>query len=767
MGPSRSKSMSAHPPSFRHSSMMAPPPTPTPKATGTAPIRVTVAAPAQVPSVFEIWVEKEIKDQRKDIDRISGAVDRIEKTMDDIKDFMVEVRRQHVTDQERQEPPRSEAVQRIKTDLHSLQKKVEASDKKCSATVESLTSSFNKSFNGEMKRLVQHVEGIGKKGREDVNGLKTELSAMNSSMTVLESAISSSRGGNVDELKKEMSILKAKMMILEASSKKMRADAVAVEASRQRKEALLKQKGLEPSKKTEVIPMQRALELAGIDDEVDLTSYGMEPPSSRDGAVMKPRTLQSSEEAEVIPMQQALELAGMVDETDSAPYLAPYSGDSSRTRNDVIPAQRTGRTRTEAAPPQRRTSGSSRRAEAIHNPSAMEPLRRKEAPSGQKAVEVTNGSSEAQQGIAPVSSTKSMIRIEISPMKSDEGFPADLSSPDSSDSDVESIPAISPVAKRKRAEPSNTGRRDEHRDLAWSQEYQPKRRRVSDQGSDDGEASSQSENGSTSNPRSPEPEKTDIISSDNSSPDLGEAKDVNRRTTDSEREQGERLGPELGQNTDKVLSMLNEVARRPFRTSFGPSTEPPPLGSAYDQTPILNVRTRAARDQNIASGKPRDSEGNLLRPSGEPDRRSSRYQRNSLQESESIGGGGKGAETPARTSNANVVGPSNPKNAPRPQPQDFSAPLPVPPQLRKTLSQVTPGQEKSVFDSIERDNEDVRAHKQAEARESPDPLATPEQIQNPYKCGVCLRRFAKAQALKIVSTECLIKGSRDADTRDK
>jgi hypothetical protein len=67
---------------------------------------------------FKSWAENAISKQRKDIDRISGMVERVERGMDDFRDFMVEVRTELAN--RHQDIPTQEDLVAIREDLNGF-----------------------------------------------------------------------------------------------------------------------------------------------------------------------------------------------------------------------------------------------------------------------------------------------------------------------------------------------------------------------------------------------------------------------------------------------------------------------------------------------------------------------------------------------------------------------------------------------------------------------------------------------------------------------
>jgi len=67
---------------------------------------------------FKTWAENAIAKQRQDIDRISGMVERVERGMDDFRDFMVEVRTELAN--QRQDIPTQEDLVAIREDLNGF-----------------------------------------------------------------------------------------------------------------------------------------------------------------------------------------------------------------------------------------------------------------------------------------------------------------------------------------------------------------------------------------------------------------------------------------------------------------------------------------------------------------------------------------------------------------------------------------------------------------------------------------------------------------------
>lgn len=839
----------------KHSDAMPPPPVPASKEDILSDLLVTAT-----PSGFEVWAEKEIKDQRKDITRISGTVDRIEKTMDDIKAFMEEVRGQRATDREHQNEAAS-SRQTLHTALSNVEQRmtsVEQRNMQNLNDIELLTADSATKEN--VSHLATLVESIGHREVDDISALKEEF-------RIMSARIGSTSEAGWEALRNELNTLKTKVMVLEASTKKMRSDAATAESSRVRNEVAMQKRisELPASSRTEVIPMQRALELAG---DFSLYSspygpsrptkappntmprpasygspysaaphapkYGVSAPSyappdsmrssrpndgrfttqpgngnfgqihaqhsrepasvnNREGngpsrgvqskpnsllslkAYQPPKKARSNKRIEV-SMQQALKLAGMADHTSSLPTQTTHEREASSMQS-IYDKRETGAGLLEPStnavidsvePAYRQELVAANKDDySVQEMAPVEKLPRGET------IPVQNTPRTEKPTIKPPTEfKKSIIRVEISPIKMDQFPPikkpepinlAALSSPDQSDaesSDASSIPA---VVKRKRTEPLSD-HRGKGKAISPLNESQAKRRKVS--------VIEAASNDVTPQLESPEPETrhelVDISSSDDdrTSPDAF----VNDKAIQSiEAHETESRAPPLDHGAQNLLSMLNKVAKQPFRRSFDtnaplntstaiPKTQQTivPIGnrtsqlgrveSLYDQNPILNFRTRAL-EQTVTSAKPADANGNVSRPNGEVDKSSSRQRTSSVQGNDSSSSGSKERRKmpsgPAAGASIERI---------RSHLQDFTAP--TPPTLKSRKALVQAAREEAAFDtSTGRGQEEVIHSSHNNIRQQvqqEQPIATPEQIENPFKCGVCNRRFNKSAALKNV-----------------
>lgn len=778
------------------------------------------ASPASLaPSGFEVWAEKEIKNQRKDIDRTSSTVDRIEKTMDDVKDFMEEVRGQRTADQEHQKVNVSSRQMQY-TAIAKLGERmnvVEQRKRSNANAVERLTAiSATKE---DVSRLATLVESVGQREASDVSGLREEFRHMSA-------RIGDTSEAGWEALRNELNTLKTKVMVLEASTKKMRSDAATTETSRVRNEANLHNRISQvlPCPRTEVIPMQRALELAGPaalyvtpygrpylapHPAPSATPYGMNeqpysvPPyapqyanmstpsyaspyemqSSRpfDGRFMAqpgnggphqismqhpreqvsivnhvgngpsygvqlmpngpppintiqpPRRVQNKRRIDV-PMQQALELAGMVDQTSTSSSATPNASAPTQAMYEreiasVQSIQEGLKLIHAAAVPESSRNGvdnsvgpqSRQEGDAVNS----NPHRVQEAslvgtvPRETIQMEIggsltqTTPRKERPAATLPIEFKKSIIRVEIGPLRMDQFPPiknpeqinsAALSSPDPSDSDSSNSSSIPTVVKRKRTEPLSDSK-GKGRAISPPRESQSKRRKVS---TADAEATPRLE--------SPEPEPSheiiDIGSSDDedrSSPDVFADDDaiqsIETQETDSQ-------VPMLDQGDHDMLSMLNKVTKPPFRNSFGQNA------SSSTSIPVPKTQQRVAPMENRAAqmGRVEPLYDKASNPNFRP---------------------------------RPVSGASFEKF--RSHLQDFTAPTPPTLKSRKALEQAA--REDSPFDTPIQRGEDIMQSSNNTARQEAlqgQPIATPEQIENPFKCGVCNRRFGKSAGLKIV-----------------
>lgn len=76
-------------------------------------------------SKFKTWAEEAIKIQQKDIDRISGTVNRVERDMQALKAFMEEVRTEHASHKALPQGPSHEDMVTLRLELDTLRQQVE------------------------------------------------------------------------------------------------------------------------------------------------------------------------------------------------------------------------------------------------------------------------------------------------------------------------------------------------------------------------------------------------------------------------------------------------------------------------------------------------------------------------------------------------------------------------------------------------------------------------------------------------------------------
>ncbi|KAL5329651.1 hypothetical protein ACEPPN_003166 [Leptodophora sp. 'Broadleaf-Isolate-01'] len=129
---------------------------------------------------FKTWAEDAINTQQKDINLISGAVDRIEQDMRLFKNFMIEVRSNLASSQQLPDSIGEEDLSALREDLYDLRQQVEENG-------QAISKATNELFGRSLQDTTQDVEEVSQKVSE-VDGLKSELEIMRARVKSLEDA---------------------------------------------------------------------------------------------------------------------------------------------------------------------------------------------------------------------------------------------------------------------------------------------------------------------------------------------------------------------------------------------------------------------------------------------------------------------------------------------------------------------------------------------------------------------------------------------------
>ena len=118
---------------------------------------------------FRVWAKDAITSQQNDIDRIQGAVSRIERDMNSFKNFMAEVRNEMAISWQSRQPLDDEALVAIREDMKSLRQQVHATERRVTLSFEDATKDVRKA-----NRKSDEFSGV----KEDLQCLKSRIESL-------------------------------------------------------------------------------------------------------------------------------------------------------------------------------------------------------------------------------------------------------------------------------------------------------------------------------------------------------------------------------------------------------------------------------------------------------------------------------------------------------------------------------------------------------------------------------------------------------------
>jgi len=118
-------------------------------------------------TIFKSWAESAINTQKQDIDRLSGSVDRIERDMQVLRNFMEETRTELASNRHLQDNKTEEGLANVRGELDTLRKQVNSEPRPVSR------ESFKLS-NRSLDTIAQDVQLVSQKV-DEVDELKREL----------------------------------------------------------------------------------------------------------------------------------------------------------------------------------------------------------------------------------------------------------------------------------------------------------------------------------------------------------------------------------------------------------------------------------------------------------------------------------------------------------------------------------------------------------------------------------------------------------------
>ncbi|KAH7354717.1 hypothetical protein BKA65DRAFT_227289 [Rhexocercosporidium sp. MPI-PUGE-AT-0058] len=127
---------------------------------------------------FKTWAEDAINTQQKDIDRISGTVDRIERNMRLFKDFMIAIRSELASSRRFPDSIGGEDLSALREDLDDLRRQVEENG-------HAISRASNDLPGRNLQDIAHDVEEVSQKVSE-VDGLNSELESMRARVKSLE-----------------------------------------------------------------------------------------------------------------------------------------------------------------------------------------------------------------------------------------------------------------------------------------------------------------------------------------------------------------------------------------------------------------------------------------------------------------------------------------------------------------------------------------------------------------------------------------------------
>ena len=130
------------------------------------------STPAMTPpqldvTIFKSWAESAINTQKQDIDRLSGSVDRIERDMQVLRNFMEETRTELASNRHLQDNKTEEGLANVRGELDTLRKQVNSEPRPVSR------ESFKLS-NRSLDTIAQDVQLVSQKV-DEIDELKREL----------------------------------------------------------------------------------------------------------------------------------------------------------------------------------------------------------------------------------------------------------------------------------------------------------------------------------------------------------------------------------------------------------------------------------------------------------------------------------------------------------------------------------------------------------------------------------------------------------------
>jgi hypothetical protein len=130
------------------------------------------STPAMTPpqvdvTIFKSLAESAINTQKQDIDRLSGSVDRIERDMQVLRNFMEETRTELASNRHLQDNKTEEGLANVRGGLDTLRKQVNSEPRPVSREIFELS-------NRSLDTIAQDVQLVSQKV-DEVDGLKREL----------------------------------------------------------------------------------------------------------------------------------------------------------------------------------------------------------------------------------------------------------------------------------------------------------------------------------------------------------------------------------------------------------------------------------------------------------------------------------------------------------------------------------------------------------------------------------------------------------------
>ena len=163
--PSRSKSMGASASVRRASSAMPPPAIPAPTTNNAAHSKPTMrasmsAAQSAMKSTFEVWAEKEIRDQRKEITVLTNAIGRVQSTMDEFKSFMAEMKAFHTPEKQERGKAHLQMTEQSSSDIVAMQHEMTKLQHSVPRSIDELKENFAASLATDASSITNRVDAV-------------------------------------------------------------------------------------------------------------------------------------------------------------------------------------------------------------------------------------------------------------------------------------------------------------------------------------------------------------------------------------------------------------------------------------------------------------------------------------------------------------------------------------------------------------------------------------------------------------------------------